>query len=276
MADEPLQPIPDPEEEEGGPVKTFLEHLEDLRWVLIKCLVSLMLGMVTCMVAANYITAFLERPLNELQKSGVELKLEAIDPLGPVSIIMKIGLYGGITISLPFLLYFIADFVLPALKKHEKKYFKRAFAIGSVLFFSGVALCYFAILQISLFGLVAMNKWLGLGATVWQAQQYFSFVIMFMVGMGVVFELPVVLLTLVRIGVISHETLVKSRVYLFIGNMVVCAFITPDAVSTIFMVIPVQVLLEICIVISKYWERQKKIAEAAELAASRQVGSGAS
>jgi sec-independent protein translocase protein TatC len=241
MADELLQPIPDPEEEEGGPVKTFLEHLEDLRWVLIKCLVSLMLAMVTCMVAANYITAFLEKPLID---SGADIKLEAIDPIGPVSIIMKIGLYGGITFALPFILYFIADFVLPALKKHEKKYFKRAFAVGSILFFSGVALCYFAILRISLLGLVAMNKWLGLGATVWQAQQYFSFVIMFMVGMGLVFELPVVLLTLVRMGVISHETLVKSRVYLFIGNMVVCAFITPDAVSTIFMVIPVQALLE--------------------------------
>ena len=97
-----------------------------------------------------------------------------------------------------------------------------------------------------------------------------------MVGMGLVFELPVLLLTLVRMGVISHETLVKSRVYLFIGNMVVCAFITPDAVSTIFMVIPVQVLLEICIVISKYWERQKKIAEAAAITASRQIESGAS
>jgi sec-independent protein translocase protein TatC len=276
MADEPLQTVPDPEEEEGGPVKTFLEHLEDLRWVLIKCLVSLMLGMVACMAAANYITAFLERPLNQLQQSGIELKLEAIDPLGPVSIIMKVGLYGGITISLPFLLYFIADFVLPALKRNEKKYFKRAFAIGSLLFFAGVALCYFFILKISLFGLVAMNKWLGLGATVWQAQQYFSFVIVFMVGMGVVFELPVVLLTLVRIGVISHETLVKSRVYIFIANMVVCAFITPDAVSTIFMVIPVQFLLEICVLISKYWERQKKIAEAAALTASRQVESGAS
>jgi sec-independent protein translocase protein TatC len=273
MADEPLQTVSDPEEEEGGPVKTFLEHLEDLRWVLIKCFVSLALGMVTCMVAANYVTAFLERPLKALQTSGVDLKLEAIDPLGPVTIIMKVGLYGGLTIALPFLLYFIADFVLPALKRNEKKYFKRAFAIGSILFFAGVALCYFLLLKISLFGLVAMNKWLGLGATVWRAQEYFSFVITFMVGMGLVFELPVVLLTLVRMGVISHETLVKSRVYLLIGNMVVCAFITPDALSTVFMVIPVQALLEICIMISRYWEKQRRIAEAAAITASRQLES---
>jgi sec-independent protein translocase protein TatC len=273
MADEPLQTVPDPEEEEGGPVKTFLEHLEDLRWVLIKCFVSLALGMVTCMAAANWITAFLQKPLKD---SGAGITLEAIDPLGPVMIIMKVGLYGGITIALPFILYFIADFVLPALKKNEKKYFKRAFAIGTVLFFSGVALCYFAVLRISLLGLIAMNKWLGLGATVWRAQEYHSFVIMFMVGMGLVFELPVVLLTLVRIGIISHETLVKSRVYLFIGNMVICAFITPDVASTFIMVIPVQVLIEICIMISRYWERQKRIAEAAALASSKQVESGAS
>ena len=259
MADEPLQTIPDPEEEEGGPVKTFLEHLEDLRWVLIKCLTSLGLAMVTCMVAADYITAFLKRPLTQLQATGVDTQLEAIDPLGPVGIIMKIGLYGGFTIALPFILYFVADFVMPALKKNEKKYFKRAFFIGSLLFFSGVALCYFMLLKISLFGLVAMNKWLGLNATVWRAQEYFSFVIMFMVGMGIVFELPVVLLTLVRMGVISHQTLVKSRAYLLIGNLVVCAFITPDALSTIFMVLPVQALIEICIMISRYWEDRKSV-----------------
>ena len=275
MADVPLQTLPEPGEEEGGPVKTFLEHLEDLRWVLIKCITALGMAMVTCMVAANYVTAFLERPLKELQASGVDTKLEAIDPLGPVSIIMKVGLYGGFTLALPFILYFVADFVMPALKRNEKKYFKRAFFIGTTLFFSGVALCYFLLLKISLVGLVAMNKWLGLGATVWRAQEYFSFVIMFMVGMGIVFELPVVLLTLVRMGVISHETLVKSRVYLLIGNMVICAFITPDALSTIFMVIPVQALLEICIMISRYWERQRRIAEAAELSAARQVESGA-
>jgi sec-independent protein translocase protein TatC len=98
---------------------------------------------------------------------------------------------------------------------------------------------------------------------------------MFMVGMGLSFELPVVLLTLVRMGVISHETLVKSRAYLFIANLVICAFITPDAVSTIFMVLPVQALIEVCIMISRHWERQKRIAEAAALAASKQIESGA-
>src|SRR5688572_21642681 len=111
MADEPLQTIPDPEEEEGGPVKTFLEHLEDLRWVLIKCFVSLMMGMVTCLVAGKYISVFLKRPLVE---SAVPINLDTFGPLGSMMIAMKIALYGGFTVALPFVLYFVADFVLPA------------------------------------------------------------------------------------------------------------------------------------------------------------------
>jgi sec-independent protein translocase protein TatC len=270
MADEPLQTVPDPEEEEGGPVKTFLEHLEDLRWVLIKCLVSLVMGMVACLAGARYVAEFLKYPLIQ---SGVPSSIDALGPMGGMVIAMKIALYGGITIALPFIIYFVADFVMPALKKNERQYFSRAFIIGTVLFFSGVALCYFWILQISLQGLYAFNKWLGLAGTLWRAEEYFHFVIMFMVGMGISFEIPVVILTLVRLGVIQHETLVKSRAYLFIANLVVCAFITPDAISTIFMVLPVQVLMEICILISKHWDKQKKIAEAAALSASRQLES---
>lgn len=273
MADEPLQTIPDPEEEEGGPVKTFLEHLEDLRWVLVKCVVTILLGMVTCLVAASYIVEFLKWPL---MNSNSGIRLETLGPVGGVTISMKIALYGGITLALPFVLYFIGEFVLPALKKHEKKYFLRAFIVGAGLFMAGMMLCYFVILEISLRGLVAFNRWLQLDATMWNSADYFSFVLMFMVGMGLSFEVPVLILTLVRIGIIQHETLVKSRAYIFIGNLVACAFITPDAVSTIFMVIPVQLLMEICILISKYWDRQKKIAEAAELTAARQLESGAS
>jgi sec-independent protein translocase protein TatC len=271
MADEPLEALPAPEEEEGGPVKTFLEHLEDLRWVLIRCVVALMLGMVSCLVGAKYIVEVLTWPLIN---SGQGVRIESLGPLGGFTISMKIAFYGGITLALPFILYFIGDFVMPALKRNEKKFFLRAFIVGGGLFATGMMLCYFVILKISLGGLASYNKWLGLSGEMWRAEEYFHFVIMFMFGMGLSFEVPVLILTLVRVGVISHETLVKSRAYLFIGNLVVCAFITPDAISTIFMVIPVQALMEICIMISRHWEKQKRIAEAAEYAAGNQIGSG--
>jgi sec-independent protein translocase protein TatC len=109
------------------------------------------------------------------------------------------------------------------------------------------------------------NAWLGIPSQVWRVEEYFRFVITFMMGMGLSFEVPVLLLTLVKLEVLSHETLTKGRRYFFVGNLVLCAFITPDFISTFFMVIPVQILLEICILISAYWDRQKKAAAAAAL-----------
>jgi sec-independent protein translocase protein TatC len=259
MANEPEEVRPDEEvEEEGGPIKTFLEHLEDLRWVIIRCLAALIVAMGACMAGSPQVIEFLKWPLIN---SGSKVVLEWLNPLGGVMATMKIALWGGITISLPFILGFISAYVMPALKAKERKYFRMAFTVGGGLFILGVILCYFFILPISLYGIVSFNEWLGIPTRIWRAEDYFQFVVMFMIGMGVSFEFPVILLTLVRLGVIPHTWLVKGRKYFFLANVVLCAFITPDAVSTIFMVLPVQVLMEICIWISAYWERQKKRAE---------------
>lgn len=259
MADEPLEPIPGPEDEEGGPVKPFLEHLEDLRWVLVKIVVSVIVGMTICLIASPQLVKFLTWPL---ERAGIpQINLELMGPVGGFMMSMKMAFWGGLCISLPILLFVIGQFVMPALKRNEKPYFRKAFVIGGGLFFLGVILCYGFIMPIALKGMVEFNTWLGFKSTMWRAEEYFQFVIMFMVGMGLSFEIPVLILTLVKMGIISHELLIKGRVYFFVGNMVLCAFITPDAISTVFMVIPVQILMEICIQISAHWERQKRIAE---------------
>src|SRR5213079_946957 len=96
------EPLDSHEEEEGGPVKTFLEHLEDLRWVLIKALSALILGMVACLAGSNYVVHVLSWPL---EKSGATVKLDTLGPLGGFTISMKIAMYGGFTLALPFILY---------------------------------------------------------------------------------------------------------------------------------------------------------------------------
>ena len=265
MATEPEELRPEAEDDEGGPIKSFLEHLEDLRWVLIKGISALVIGMAVCMAAAPQLLAVLIWPL---KASGAKVELQWIDPLGGFVAAMKTALYGGITLALPLILYFIGQFVMPALKAHEKKYFLRAFIVGAGLFFVGVLICYVWVLPISLQGTVAFNQWLGVPTQIWRAESYFQFVIMFMMGMGLSFEVPVILLTLVKIGILPHAWLVKGRKYLFVINLVVCSFITPDFISTFFMIIPVTFLMEICIWISAYWERQKKAAEASMAASS--------
>jgi sec-independent protein translocase protein TatC len=260
MADELEEQSPGLEEldDEGGPVKTFLEHLEDLRWVIIKCLAALLLAMVFCLAASPLLMGFLMRPLLQ---TGAEIRIEFLGPLGGIFSSMKIAFYGGLCLALPFLLYFIAEYVMPALKRSEKKFFMRAFMFGGGLFLAGVALCYFVALQISLKGMAAYNAWLGLPADLWRAEEYFQFVTLFMILMGLCFELPIVLLSLVKLGIIDHTNLRKSRPYFILGISFLIAFITPDFVSTIFLVIPVLILVEICIWIAWYWDRQRKRAD---------------
>ena len=132
------------------------------------------------------------------------------------------------------------------------------------LFISGVLLCYFWVLQISLKGMAAYNRWLNVPADIWRAEEYFGFVTFFMIGMGVCFELPIVVLALVKVGIVDYKTLRKSRPYFFIALFGVVAFITPDFISTFFLVLPVLFLLEICIWIAYYWDKQQAAREAAE------------
>src|SRR5687767_13713687 len=107
-----LRTVPYIGDEEGGPVKCLLEQLEDLRWLMIRCLSALVVAMVICMIGAPLIIEVLTYPLSN---SGANIRLEWLNPLGGMVSMMKMALWGGITIALPFLLYFIADFVLPAL-----------------------------------------------------------------------------------------------------------------------------------------------------------------
>ncbi len=108
MASEPedVRPL-DEEDEEGGPIKTFLEHLEDLRWVFIKCGSALLLGVVVCLAAAPQLVGFLQWPLLSVN-AGLppenQIKIIFLGPLGGVVSSMKIALYGGICLALPFIL----------------------------------------------------------------------------------------------------------------------------------------------------------------------------
>ncbi|MCF7765833.1 MAG: twin-arginine translocase subunit TatC [Verrucomicrobia bacterium] len=248
---------PDEEEEEGGgPVKSFLEHLEDLRWTIIKSGASLVVGMIICLIAAPYITELLKYPL---QVSGIQTNLELFDPLGGFMISLKLAFYSGLVISLPFILLFIGQFIVPALKRREKKYFFIAFTVGTGFFMTGIVLCYLYLLPFSLGALVQYNKYLGFDAETWRGEAYFEFVSKFLLGVGLMFEMPVVILSLIRLEIIPHAMLVKGRRYMFVVNFAICALLTPaDIITTMAMTVALQVVYEICILISTYWDRQRK------------------
>lgn len=335
MADSPEEPLLDEEEEGGGPVKSFLEHLEDLRWVLIKTISATLIAMVVCLLGAGKLVQVLTVPLEEARKSkprseyqlsvwfqtnllqvfylntnavgsldlgterevalevkpvkvGTNLilalqplpaaphnlpsgpgpKLIFLDPLAPFFSSLKIAFFGGLVIAAPFILFFIGQFLAPALKIKEKKYFSRALIFGIGLFLIGVVFCYAIMIPVALRTAEAYSHWLGVAVVDWRAEAYFSLVTMFMLAMGLGFELPVVLLALVKIGVLDYPKLAAGRKYSMVICITVAAILTPpDVVTQILMAIPLQILYEITVWIAWYWHRRdRKRAEAAAAA----------
>jgi sec-independent protein translocase protein TatC len=129
---------------------------------------------------------------------------------------------------------------------------------GSFLFFLGVAFCYCIIMQVALLATVQFSSWLGFVADEWRADAYISFVSKFMLGMGISFQLPVVLLTMVKIGLLDYQKLSKFRTYWVVINLVICAFATPsgDPVTMLTMAIPLHILYEISVFIAWLWRRR--------------------
>ena len=151
----------------------------------------------------------------------------------------------------------------------EKKYLTRAVLIGGVLFFCGAAFCYFLLMKIALSTSALFANWLSFGADLWRAEDYISFVCKFMLGMGIAFELPVIILLLVRIGVLDYKKLSKFRIYWMVINLVLASVLTPpDVVTQVLMAVPMQLFYECSVFIAWIWYRRDRKREAAEAAAA--------
>jgi sec-independent protein translocase protein TatC len=187
------------------------------------------------------------------------LKIDLINlsPAGGFVVAFQVAIYGGTVLASPFIFYFAATFVFPALKLRERKYIYRGLVFGGGLFLLGVAFCYFALMPLALAAAQMYSHWLGFGAFQWRAEDYISFVCKFLLGMGLGFELPVVILTLVKIGVLDYRTLSRARRYVIIINLILGAVLTtPEPITQIVMFCPLQILYEITVWIAWYWNRR--------------------
>lgn len=196
------------------------------------------------------------------------VSIESFSPAGAFIVAVQVAMYAGVILASPFILYFVASFVFPALRMKERKYVYRGLLYGLGLFFIGVAFCYFLLMPIALAASVKYTEWLGFAVFRWRAEDYISFVSKFMLGMGLGFEMPVILLVLVKIGVLDYRILAKSRRYVIVISFFLGAVLTtPEIITQVLMAMPLLVLYEITIWIAWYWERQEKKRRAAEEAA---------
>ena len=253
-------PSPDDHDQTGQETKPFLEHLEDLRSTLIGCITALVVGMCVAFPLAPYLLRWLKRPLLRVTDKPDEF-LRTLDVTGAFMLSMQIAFWGGLILSAPFLTYFLARFISPGLTARERELVRRSLGLAGGLFFFGVALGYFAALPVAMEVMFGMNKWMGIRAE-WTITSYVAFATQLLLGFGLVFEFPLVLLVLGRLGIINSGQLRRARKFVIIIILVVAAFITPgpDIFSQLIMAAPMYVLYEICIWMLRVSERSQRSA----------------
>ncbi len=255
---------PDDDDVRGGlETKPFLAHLEDLRWTIIRCVGALAVGVGICAFTAKYILEALYHPYRETGQDPK--KLVNIGVVDPFSIHMEISLFGGLILSLPLLLYFIGQFLLPALTPRERRSLAPVFAAGAFLFVVGVVFCYAFVLKTTLTFFLAYSDYLGFG-TMWTAKGLIDFEVQMLLGFGVAFEMPLIILVLNLLGLVSAEQLASKRRHAaFIIFIAACCIIpSTDLFSLSVLAVPMYVLYEACIWIARIVERRKAARNANE------------
>ncbi len=226
MSAQPTDPNPllqsVPSGDQGGPEMTLLEHLKELRNRVLVCAVALVIGMVVCLIFWQTILGWLLAPAREQIPA---FKLFVFSPTESIGILFKIGMYGGVILASPVWFYELLAFIVPGLTPREKRMVFPGM-VGVVFFLMvGMAFAYWIILPASLGFLLNLG-----GDNFEQAigvNQYTSFALRILFGVGIAFELPMVLALAARLGIVRAGQLLHFWRYAIIIIFVIAAVITP-------------------------------------------------
>ncbi|MCY3790272.1 MAG: apolipoprotein N-acyltransferase [Gemmatimonadetes bacterium] len=270
----------------------FLDHLEELRWRILKALAALVVGAVICFAFSDSIMQILTRPYEEAvlslesqQSSGVVLavkklvsqwldqpdaapepdapiadlpparRLQALRPMTYFFISLQIAFVGGLLLALPVIFYQAWRFVAPGLLQREKRLTLPIISLSVLCFSIGALIAYYIVLPLGLRFFLALEP--PDMTSQWAADEYIGFVLRLIAGFGIVFEMPVLSLFLAKVGVLTAARMRRIRRYAIIGIFVLGAIFTPpDPVSQLLMALPLLLLYEISIWVCKISERK--------------------
>lgn len=226
---------------------SFLSHLVELRARMIRAISVLMIGFLPCAFYARELYTILAQPLLEKLPQGGQMI--ATDVATPFFVPMKVAMMMAFVITLPHTLYQIWAFVAPGLYSHEKRMALPLVIGSSLLFFFGMAFAYFAALPV-VFEFITYFAPDGV-AVMTDISKYLSFVLSMFMAFGFTFEVPVIVIVLVRTGVITVDKLKEVRPYVIVGAFVVAAIFTPpDVVSQFMLAGPLCLLYELGIIVA--------------------------
>lgn len=225
-----------------GGQEGLLSHLVELRDRLIRILIAVAIVFVPMAFFARELYSLLAAPLLHVLPAGGTMI--ATDVVGVFLVPMKVALVVSFLLVLPYVLYQIWAFVAPGLYAHEKKFAVPMLIASVLLFFMGMAFAYFAFFPM-VFGFMAKFAPVGV-AWMTDIEKYFSFVLTMFLAFGATFEVPVVVIVLVKMGLVSIEKLREWRPYVIVGAFVVGAIFTPpDVISQFMMAVPMWLLFEL-------------------------------
>lgn len=235
----------------------FLDHLEELRWRIIKSLVGIVAVGIIGYIFSDQILALLRMPAERMEHQ-FDLQILKVPDMFMVKI--KIGIFSGLIGALPVITYQMWKFIAPGLLPQEKRYVPSTVTVITVCFLIGATFGYLLLLPVALefltgLGLADIQNNFALDA-------YVSFVTRIILLTGLIFELPVLSFFLTKIGLITPAVLKSIRRYAVIVIFVLAAFLTPpDPASMVMMGVPILLLYEISILVS-YMALPKETREA--------------
>ncbi len=198
---------------------SLFDHLDELRTRIFYALIAVIVGVVICFIFVRPIVEILELPAN-----GVKFLQLAPGEFFFVSI--KVAGYSGLVLSTPFILYQIIQFVLPGLTRRERQLLGPLVFGSSVLFFLGLFFSYIALIP------AALTFFINYGADIveqsWSIERYFEFILLLMFGTGLVFQIPVIMVGLGKLGIVSSERMLSNWRYVILGAAILGAVITPS------------------------------------------------
>jgi len=236
------------EEQESPEVEmSFLDHIEELRWRIIYALIGIVLFTIVAWIFIDPLVEFvLLKPARDANAS-----LQNLRPFGQLFLYVQVAIIVGIVASLPNIFYQLWQFIAPALRKRERKYILWIVFFSTFCFLAGIAFAYFVMLPLAMkfaaqFGSEAIKNEFSI-------EEYMSIIISVMLAAGVVFELPMVSFFLSKLGILTPKFMRKYRRHAIVIILVLSAILTPgaDPVSQVILAVPLVLLYEISIFISK-------------------------
>ncbi|MFQ5629897.1 MAG: twin-arginine translocase subunit TatC [bacterium] len=238
---------------------TFLEHLEELRWRLVRSIIAIVVGSVIAFIFKTEILDFLIYPFSEAAKLASEdvsngfvsdTKLIYLAPTEAFMVYIKLALFAGLFISSPYIFYQLWKFIAPGLMENEKKYVPYFVFFSTFFFLAGAFFCYFVVIKIGLHFLLSFQTE-NLEAN-FAIKEYLKFVTLMILTFGIVFEMPILSYFLTRVGLLTPKFMREKRRFGIIAIFALAAIMTPpDPFSQVALALPLVVLYEFSIWVSK-------------------------